>query len=187
ATASSSRPGGRVRAPPIAALSSAPASASARTRSPPRRVRAAPPSRTSATGFRPAPIAAPAARKSGESSMHIVSRQPSEAAPARIAPLSVLPVFLDLNGKRAVVAGGSDAAAWKAELLAAAGAKVHVHAPASEVDGQMRRLFEAQEAGLVHHDAPWRPEALAGAAVAVADARTQDEARAFHDAARLAG
>jgi siroheme synthase (precorrin-2 oxidase/ferrochelatase) len=27
------------------------------------------------------------------------------------------PVFLDLTGKRAVVAGGSDGAGWKAELL----------------------------------------------------------------------
>ncbi len=54
--------------------------------------------------------------------MQLVSRQPSETAPARIQPLSVLPVFLDLAGKRAVVAGGTDGAAWKAELLAAAGA-----------------------------------------------------------------
>ncbi|GLS38325.1 hypothetical protein GCM10010869_39190 [Mesorhizobium tianshanense] len=49
--------------------------------------------------------------------MQVVSRQPNEAAPARIQPLAVLPVFLDLTGKRAVVAGGSDGAAWKAELL----------------------------------------------------------------------
>ena len=55
--------------------------------------------------------------------MRIVSRQPSSRAPARVAPLSVLPVFLDLRGKRVVVAGGSDAATWKAELLAAAGAR----------------------------------------------------------------
>ena len=41
--------------------------------------------------------------------MHIVSRQPDERAPA---PLAVLPVFLDLCGARAVVAGGTDAAAW---------------------------------------------------------------------------
>ena len=39
-------------------------------------------------------------------------------------PLARLPVFLALDGKRAVVAGGSAAAAWKAELLSAAGARV---------------------------------------------------------------
>ena len=39
-----------------------------------------------------------------------------------------LPVFLALDGKRAVLAGGSQAAAWKAELLSAAGAQVEVYA-----------------------------------------------------------
>ncbi len=45
-------------------------------------------------------------------------------------PLARLPVFLALDGKRAVVAGGSAAAAWKAELLSAAGARVEVYADA---------------------------------------------------------
>ena len=44
--------------------------------------------------------------------MHILPRRPGDAAPARIRPLSVLPVFCDLAGRRAVVAGGSAAAAW---------------------------------------------------------------------------
>ena len=37
----------------------------------------------------------------------------------RIGALATLPVFLELRGKPVLVAGGSDAAAWKAELLAA--------------------------------------------------------------------
>jgi uroporphyrin-III C-methyltransferase / precorrin-2 dehydrogenase / sirohydrochlorin ferrochelatase len=40
--------------------------------------------------------------------------------------LARLPVFLALEGRRAVVAGGSAQAAWKAELLSAAGARVEV-------------------------------------------------------------
>ncbi len=56
-------------------------------------------------------------------------RRPSEAAPARMQPLSRLPVFFALAGKRVVVAGGNAAAAWKVELLAAAGAAVEVFAP----------------------------------------------------------
>ena len=52
----------------------------------------------------------------------IEQRTPSEMRPARMAPLARLPVFLALEGKRAVVAGGNAAAAWKAELLSAAGA-----------------------------------------------------------------
>ena len=58
----------------------------------------------------------------------IEQRTPSEMRPARMAPLARLPVFLALEGKRAVVAGGNAAAAWKAELLSAAGASVDVYA-----------------------------------------------------------
>jgi len=51
-------------------------------------------------------------------------REPAETRSARIAPLARLPVFLALDGKRVVVTGGSSAAAWKAELLSASGARV---------------------------------------------------------------
>lgn len=124
--------------------------------------------------------------------MRTVSRQPSEAA-ARVAPLSVLPVFLDLKGRRAVVAGGSDAAAWKAELLAAAGAQVHVTAPAARLSGEFARLLAGGH--IVHEDTSWDTpwnaarsgEVFAGAAVAVADVRSDEEAAAFAEAARRAG
>ncbi|HEY4982386.1 MAG TPA: NAD(P)-dependent oxidoreductase [Pseudolabrys sp.] len=56
------------------------------------------------------------------------SRTPSDARPGRMEPLARLPVFLALEGKRAVLAGASQAAAWKAELLSAAGARVDVYA-----------------------------------------------------------
>ena len=56
------------------------------------------------------------------------TRTPSEAKPPRMEPLARLPVFLALEGKRAVVAGGTPAAAWKAELLSAAGAEVEAYA-----------------------------------------------------------
>jgi len=45
-----------------------------------------------------------------------------------MAPLARLPVFLALDGRRAVVAGNGAAAAWKAELVSAAGAAVDVYA-----------------------------------------------------------
>lgn len=57
--------------------------------------------------------------------MQTVSPQPNSP---RIAPLAVLPVFFDLRGKRVVVIGGTEPAAWKIELLAAAGAHVDVYA-----------------------------------------------------------
>lgn len=117
--------------------------------------------------------------------MNMVFRRPSERTAPRMAALSVLPVFLDLHGKRVVVAGGTDAAAWKAELLAAAGAEVHVHA--AGLGAEMARLLNDGEGRFVHHDGRWSPDALDGAAIAVADAETNEEAGAFFDTARLAG
>src|SRR3954447_17667183 len=59
------------------------------------------------------------------------TRTPADMTPPRMEALARLPVFYALAGKRAVVAGGSAAAAWKAELLIAAGAAVDVYAPAA--------------------------------------------------------
>jgi len=55
----------------------------------------------------------------------------SDPQPPRMAPLARLPIFLSLAGKRALVAGGNPAAAWKVELLSAAGADVDVYATVS--------------------------------------------------------
>jgi uroporphyrin-III C-methyltransferase/precorrin-2 dehydrogenase/sirohydrochlorin ferrochelatase len=118
--------------------------------------------------------------------MQVVSRQPSEPGPARISPLSVLPVFFDLTGKRAVVAGGTAAAAWKAELLAAAGADVHVYALPEELSGEMTRLVE-QGSAITIHRREWDAACLSGTAVALADADSDEEAAAFEAAARQAG
>lgn len=116
--------------------------------------------------------------------MQVVVRQQSDAP--RIQPLSVLPVFLDLTGKRAVVAGGTQGAAWKAELLAAAGACVEVYAPSAELCGEMRRIIE-REPAIIHLDQYWTSSCLVGAAVALADAKDDMEAAAFEAAARAAG
>ncbi|MCO5162647.1 MAG: siroheme synthase CysG [Mesorhizobium sp.] len=118
--------------------------------------------------------------------MQVVSRLPSEENPARIRPLSVLPVFLDLVGKRAVVVGGSEAAAWKAELLAAAGARVEVFAGDEQPSHEMLRVA-AREPVLTIQPRRWDAACLAGAAVALADAEDEAEAAAFQSAARAAG
>ncbi|MBX3573811.1 MAG: siroheme synthase CysG [Mesorhizobium sp.] len=118
--------------------------------------------------------------------MQVVSRQPSDEAPARIRPLSVLPVFLDLAGKRAVVAGGTEGAAWKAELLVAAGALVEVFACEDEVSDEMQRIAD-REPSLRVHRRSWDAACLTGAVVALADAEDELEAAAFQAAARSAG
>src|SRR5690606_37468403 len=86
-------------------------------------------SRPSASNSTLEPIAARAALKSGGSSMGVSRQQQSEVF-TRIDPLAKLPVFWALEGRRCIISGGSDAAAWKAELLAACGACVEVYADA---------------------------------------------------------
>jgi uroporphyrin-III C-methyltransferase/precorrin-2 dehydrogenase/sirohydrochlorin ferrochelatase len=111
--------------------------------------------------------------------MQPVSRKPADAGAQRIGALAKLPVFLDLQGKRAVVAGGTAAAAWKAELLAAAGAAVTVYA--EDVSAEMQAL----DVAIVSRS--WQPGDLAGAVLAVIDAGDDASAMAFRSAARAAG
>lgn len=118
--------------------------------------------------------------------MERVTARPRKPAPARIRPLSVLPVFFDLAGKRAVVAGGTEAAAWKAELLAAAGARVDVYTPTADVSDEMR-LIVGGETAIVLHERTWRRADLTGAIVALADAGDEAEAAAFEASSRAAG
>ncbi len=98
--------------------------------------------------------------------------------------LSCLPVFLTLSGKRVVLAGSSEALAWKAELCSAAGAKVSVFSPSPSF-----RLL----------DLAARPSAVnlilreierddfAGAALAIAEAGSEAEAAKIRSAARASG
>ena len=121
--------------------------------------------------------------------MQIVSPRPSDSRPARIEPLACLPVFFTLTDERVVVAGGSDAACWKAELLAAAGARVEVYALAASRAADLvdlaRRGASAGSVTLI--DCTWRPEHLIGAALAVADIEDGAEAAQFAAAAKAAG
>ena len=114
-------------------------------------------------------------------------RKPSEAEPARLGRLAKLPVFFDLKGRRAVLVGGSAGAAWKAELLAAAGARVDIYA--LDVSAEMNALLArgAADGSLTLHRAGWSSEILKDAALAVADLEDEEEAAAFAAAAREAG
>ena len=97
--------------------------------------------------------------------------------------LASLPVFFDLAGRRALLAGASAAAAWKAELLQASGAQVDVYSlsPSSEMRGLAAR---APAVKLIAAD--WRAANFAGAALAVGDFAAKDEAAEFQAAARAA-
>ena len=119
--------------------------------------------------------------------MQLVSRKPAETTPQRMGPLAKLPVFLDLAGKRAVVVGGSGAAAWKAELLAAAGARVEVYAETLDPDMVSCIAGAGENNPIRHHAQRWAADIFTGAAVALADIESEAEAEAFSGAARAAG
>src|SRR5688500_6898186 len=104
------------------------------------------------------------------------------ATPARISPLAHLPLFHRLTGRKAIVAGASEGALWKAELLAAAGAEVLILAG----DSPDSDKFEAISSLTVLRRG-WTPADLEGAALAVAGPGSRDEALRFGAAARAAG
>ncbi len=115
-----------------------------------------------------------------------MSRQPLEARPDRMNRLARLPVFLALEGKRALLAGGSPAAAWKAELLSAAGARVEVYA--AEVSDEMRAMIaEPPHGEIALFERTWTAADLAGAAVAIGAFEDNEDAAGFAAAARGVG
>ncbi len=115
-----------------------------------------------------------------------VSRIPTEAPEPRIGRLARLPVFFTLAGKRAVVAGGTPAAVWKAELLSACGANVDVLG--EEPGDEMAALAAAPPGGMVNlRRRGWLAQDFAGAAIAVGAFDDDREAEEFAAAARAAG
>jgi uroporphyrin-III C-methyltransferase/precorrin-2 dehydrogenase/sirohydrochlorin ferrochelatase len=113
-----------------------------------------------------------------------VTRKPDEVPAELMRELATLPVFYALEGRRVVVAGGSEAAAWKADLAAAAGAEVHVFAPSPS---QRLRAVAAARPRLALVERGWRAEDLDGAALALAAIEDDAEAERFRDAAKSRG
>jgi uroporphyrin-III C-methyltransferase/precorrin-2 dehydrogenase/sirohydrochlorin ferrochelatase len=100
--------------------------------------------------------------------------------------LARLPVFFALQDKRALVAAGSAAAAWKAELLSAAGAQVDVFAAAASEE-LLAVAGDAPRGPVIIHPRAWTPTDFAGAAIAVGACENEGEAARFAGAARAAG
>jgi uroporphyrin-III C-methyltransferase/precorrin-2 dehydrogenase/sirohydrochlorin ferrochelatase len=113
-------------------------------------------------------------------------RTPQPVRPHRMMPLATLPVFFKLTGAHVVLAGGNEAAAWKAELVAAAGATVTV------IDPQPCAEIEALAAnppagGLALVRRCWLPADFAGATFIIGATDDEDEAARISAAARKIG
>src|SRR3954465_12091853 len=90
----------------------------------------------------------------------------SETEPPRMAPLARLPLFFALEGRRAVVAGGTPAAAWKAELLSAAGRGVGVYG-AERCEELLALAAEPPRGTIFIHRRAWTTDDIRDATVAV--------------------
>src|SRR5579871_3071765 len=112
-----------------------------------------------------------------------MNASPSEVRSPRMEALARLPVFFALTGKRTVVAGGNAAAAWKIELLAAAGAHVDVFAvePSEEV------ASAAAAAEVALHRREIEDADFVGAALAIGALEYEQIAADFSAKARAAG
>ena len=109
-----------------------------------------------------------------------LSKPPNKVA--RLEPLSILPVFIDLHGKRAIVIGSEGPAIWKAELLAKAGAKVELISKSPS-----RELFELVSninppASITLMIADWRDRDLSLAEMIVGDVGEGEAEALFHEA-----
>ena len=111
-------------------------------------------------------------------------RKPDETREPFMSGLATLPVFFKLHGKKVVLVGGEEGAAWKAELLQAAGADLHVIAP-----NPCARLVELEThaSGVTLARREWAPADLDGATLALGDMETEAEALKFQAAARARG
>ncbi|WP_248306713.1 siroheme synthase CysG [Bosea sp. AAP35] len=104
----------------------------------------------------------------------------------RIEPLATLPLFHKLTGRKVVLVGDSEGALWKAELLAATGADLHVFAAHEAL--RFDALAAAPPVAPLHiHPRRWQPADLQDAALAIGDIEDADEIAAFVAAARQAG
>ncbi len=109
-----------------------------------------------------------------------IHQSPKHTRPARLGEIAKLPIFMDLVGCRTVVAGGGEAAAWKIELLAAAGADVDVFAP--DVAPEVQALVDGRRVRHIARD--WAADDLEGATLAVCAVESAADGAAFAAAAR---
>src|SRR5262245_60498303 len=115
-----------------------------------------------------------------------VSRKPLEEKPPRLGSLARLPVFLALDGERAVVAGGRRAAAWKAELLSSSVPLVDLHAQVPS-DELLQIAENPTPAAIAINHRAWSADDLTGAAIAIGAFEDDEAAAKFSTAARARG
>jgi uroporphyrin-III C-methyltransferase/precorrin-2 dehydrogenase/sirohydrochlorin ferrochelatase len=113
-----------------------------------------------------------------------VTRKPDEIPSDIMQPLETLPVFYPLAGKRVVVVGDGEGAAWKVDLAAATGARVDVFA--RDACDKLREVVAGRDNATLHERAVTAAD-FEGATLAFAATFDDAEADAARKAADAAG
>ncbi|MEP6342601.1 MAG: siroheme synthase CysG [Maricaulaceae bacterium] len=103
----------------------------------------------------------------------------------KVAPLSVLPVFFNLQDATVLVVGNSEGVAWKTELLLAAGAQVRLVADNPSED--LKEIIENKDYNLIHHHRSWIQRDFSDVRLALGDLELRSEAERFSNFARKLG
>ncbi|MGE0407879.1 MAG: siroheme synthase CysG [Amphiplicatus sp.] len=112
-------------------------------------------------------------------------RKPEPAPRPKMAPLPILPVFFKLDNRLVLLAGDGEEAAWKAELLLAAGAILRI--AAVHPCKALQELMRAHGDRCIFLNRSWRPNDFDDAALAVGVFSDAGEARKFAATGRVSG
>jgi uroporphyrin-III C-methyltransferase / precorrin-2 dehydrogenase / sirohydrochlorin ferrochelatase len=118
-------------------------------------------------------------------SLKVVQKKLPREKTARMGDLATLPVFLKLKGKIALLAGGSAGTAWKAELLAAAGASVRLVWDAPDAETRELAFEWSDRVTLVER--PLQDDDFNGTAIAIGALEEEEAAANFAATARAKG
>ncbi len=113
----------------------------------------------------------------------IKKRVPEAKPPQKMQPLEQLPLFHHLSGQKIIVAGQTEGAIWKAELLAATGANVQLISPAPL--NQIQEKIISEQGNIEFINRHWQKEDFFGAKLGICASIDDDDARAFVSAAKL--
>ncbi|MEK4034484.1 siroheme synthase CysG [Methylocystis sp. IM3] len=113
-----------------------------------------------------------------------MTRKPDEVSSSLMQPLETLPVFYPLAGKRVVVIGDGEGAAWKVDLAAATGAQVDVFA--RDPCEKLREIASDRDNVAIYERAA-APADFEGATLAFGATFDDAEAEAARKAADAAG
>lgn len=111
------------------------------------------------------------------------TRSPEYKTPTKMQPLAVLPLFHKLEGRKVIVAGHGNGAVWKAELIAATGAEVLLLIGQEPTEYAQNILDNSQNL-IKYETRKWEESDLKGAALAIAESSSDEDAISFVAAAR---